>query len=354
MLFPQAAAKRSSRISANRRNVSRDIFRGIAVAAMILATAVLLLAATTRSAFAVNAKPASELLASGSADEAIRVLRVQVQKAPHDGEAWLVLLQAYYRMQHWDEAIAAGQKAVVLDPLNSRFHLWLGRAYGEKAAHSSWFSALVLARKTRTEFEMAVALNGQNNEARADLAEFYLEAPAFLGGGKDKALALADQAHALGAEGTFFRIRAAVAETEKNYALAEQNFQAAILATHDPDFILDLATFYLRRGRLADMDKTANEAVKTAMNTQSSPVLVGAAELLYSAGQDFRAASQLLRNYIGSSYHSADAPLFRAHYLLGSVLEKQGEKDAATEQYRAALALASDFGPARQALRNLQ
>ena len=315
---------------------------------------VLLLATATAPAFSAAVKPTLEVLAEGHADEAIRVLRAQVQNAPHDGEAWLLLLQAYYRVQHWDEAIAAGQQAVAVDPTNSRFHLWLGRAYGEKAAHSSWYSALLLAKKTRVEFETAVALNGQNSEARSDLAAFYLEAPAFLGGGKDKAHTLADQARALGAEGISFRIGAAVAEAEKNYALAEQNLQAAIRVTHDPDFIIDLAAFYQRRGRLADMDAAVNEAVKTAMEAQSSPVLVGAAELLYSAGRNFRAASQLLRDYIGSSRHSADAPLFRAHYLLGSILEKQGEKAAAGEQYRAALALASDFAPARQALRNLQ
>jgi tetratricopeptide (TPR) repeat protein len=212
----------------------------------------------------------------------------------------------------------------------------------------------MLAKKTRAEFESAVALNGHNSDARSDLAEFYLEAPAFLGGSKNKAHKLADQARALGAEGISFRIGAAVAEAEKNYALAEQNLQAAIRVTHDPDFILDLAAFYLRRGRLADMDAAVNDAVKAAMEAQSSPVLVGAAELLYSAGRNFRTASQFLRDYISSSRHSADAPLFRAHYLLGSILEKQGEKDAAAEQYRAALALASGFAPARQALRNLQ
>ena len=47
-------------------------------------------------------------------------------------------------------------------------------------------------KKVRTEFERAVELDPKNSEARADLAEFYIEAPSIVGGGKDKARAQAE------------------------------------------------------------------------------------------------------------------------------------------------------------------
>ena len=84
------------------------------------------------------------------------------------------------------------EKALALDPQNSSYHLWLGRAMGRKAEEANPFTAFGLARKVKTEFERAVALDGNNLPARADLSEFYLEAPGFLGGDKNKAKQQAD------------------------------------------------------------------------------------------------------------------------------------------------------------------
>jgi hypothetical protein len=44
------------------------------------------------------------------------------------------------------------------------------------------------------------------------------------------------------------------------------------------------------------------------------------------------------------------APAFKARYLLGLLLEKQGDKAGAAQEYRASLSLARNFGVAQQAL----
>jgi len=49
---------------------------------------------------------------------------------------------------------------------------------------SSFFSAAGLAKKVRASFERAVELDGSNVQARSDLAEFYMEAPGVMGGGR--------------------------------------------------------------------------------------------------------------------------------------------------------------------------
>jgi len=48
-----------------------------------------------------------------------------------------------------------------------------------------------------------------------------------------------------------------------------------------------------------------------------------------------------------------DAPAFQAHYLLGEILEKQGDKPAAAEEYRAALSLAPTYEQAQSALKRV-
>lgn len=296
----------------------------------------------------------AELLSAGRVDEAIQELRAHLQSTPGDGEAYSLLARAYYSLQRWDDAISAAQKAVAISPANSMYHLWLGRAYGEKAERASWFSALSLARKLRSEFERAVQLDGSNVAARSDLSEFYMEAPGFLGGGKDKALAqarLLDSSH----PDVAHWIRARVAEKDKNYALAEQEFRAAIQsAKHAAEPWLSLAAFYWRLGRLDDMEKAVHNAVLANPGSPDDHALYDAAALLFRAGRDFPAVTDLLHQYLASRNTSAEAPLFQAHFLLGSILEREGKKQEAAEQYRAALSLAASFAPAQVALRRVQ
>ncbi len=107
--------------------------------------------------------------------------------SPSDAESSNLLCRAYYALDDWDRAESSCKKAVALDPDNSRFHLWLGRVYGEKASRANFLSAARLATKVRGEFERAVQLNPKDVEARLDLAEFYLAAPGVMGGGEQKA-----------------------------------------------------------------------------------------------------------------------------------------------------------------------
>ena len=205
------------------------------------------------------------------------------------------------------------------------------------------------------EFETAVALNGSNVDARADLASYYIEAPSFLGGSSEKAQAQADQVLALGEQPSALIIRARIAESEKNYDLAEQELHSAVAASHgNPEPMLDLASFYRRRGRMAEMENTVNQAVQAATLKQHSNALLDAAGLLYGAGRNFGGALQMLHSFITASPHSADAPIYEAYYLKGAILEKLGEKPAAAEQYRTALSLASQFEPAKSALKKIE
>src|ERR1700682_6623188 len=90
-------------------------------------------------------------------------------------------------MQSNDSAIASAARAVQIDPNNSVYHEWLGKAYGQKAEQAMWFSALSLAKKARKEFGVAVNLDERNFSAQQALIEFDCSAPGIAGGGEDKA-----------------------------------------------------------------------------------------------------------------------------------------------------------------------
>jgi len=310
---------------------------------------VLLLAVAAQAAQAELA--AHSLLSAGRVDVAIADLQSHLRSTPNDAEAYYLLCRAYYGLQQWDEAISAAQKAIGLDPNNSKYHMWLGRSYGEKAERSSWFSAIGLARKVHSEFEKAVQLDGRNLAAQADLAEYYVDAPSFLGGGKDKARAQAEKLAPMSAA-TAHWVRAQVAEKESNWGVAEDEYHAAIKASgNEASYWLNLASFYRHRGQFKEMEEAISSASKAQIN--KNDVWVDAADLLYRAGRNYPQAAQFLERYLSSNATTEDAPAFQAHYLLGSVLEKQGDKQHAADQYRAALALAQNFSPAQQALDRL-
>jgi tetratricopeptide (TPR) repeat protein len=290
-----------------------------------------------------------DLLSSGRIDEAIRLLNTRLSTSPNDAEANHYLSRAYFHLQKWDQAISYGERATSLAPGNAVYYLWLGRAYGEKADSSSFLSAAGLAKKIRANFEKAVELDPGNVDARSDLAEFYLEAPGFMGGGSDKAEEQARQiATTNPARGHW--VEARVAEKKKDSAAAEREYNEAFRISGDPSYLLNLASYYRRQNRLNDMETTINKAVN--IPSKKSNINYDAATLLQRAGRNLPGAADLLRRYLKGPL-SEEAPAFQAHYRLGSILEKMGDNTGAANEYRIALSLASEFKPAREGLKQV-
>jgi tetratricopeptide (TPR) repeat protein len=172
-----------------------------------------------------------------------------------------------------------------------------------------------------------------------------------MGGGKDKARAQADQI-AQKYPATAHWIRARIAEKEKNYADAEKEYKLAVDASGGKaEQWLNLASFYQQRNRIPEMQEAVNKAV--AAPRKSSAVLYDAAGLLFHSNQNLSLAAKLDNEYLAAKDKVEEAPAFKAHYLLGQILEKQGDKPGAAKQYEAALSLAKEYGVAREALKKL-
>jgi uncharacterized protein HemY len=60
---------------------------------------------------------------------------------------------------------------------------------------------------------------------------------------------------------------------------------------------------------------------------------------------------RLLRRYL--EHPVEEAPAFKAHDMLGQLLEKQGDRQAAAEEFRAALALAHGYTRAQEDLKRV-
>jgi tetratricopeptide (TPR) repeat protein len=319
----------------------------IAHRARILIELVLFL---TLLSFPLTAQTPQTLLAAGRVDQAMQTLEQQIQTSP-TAEAYNLICRAHFQLDNWDAGIPACEKAVSLAPDNGLYHLWLGRIYGEKADRAGFLNAFGLAKKVRAEFERAVELSPNSWEARTDLAEFDLEAPGIVGGGKDKARAQAELLAPLNPAMAHW-INGRIAERNKDSVVAEQEYRAAIAASQGGARAwLNLAGFYRHTNRLDEME----QALRTL---ESSPLdhpaaLVDGAGILLRTGSDYPLAIRLLRRYIASPNTVEEAPVFKAHYLLGEVLQKQGDLPSAAEEYRSALAMAHSFRPAQDGLKRV-
>jgi len=295
------------------------------------------------------AQTPQDLLATGRVDQALQALEHQIQTAP-TAEAYNLLCRAHFELGAWDAGIPACEKAVALDSNNGLYHLWLGRIYGEKADRAGFLTAAGLAKKVRAEFERAVELSPSNWEARTDLAEFYLEAPAIVGGGKDKARAQASLLTPLNPAMAHWVI-ARIAERNKDNTAAEQEYRAAIDASHGGARAwVNLAGFYRHTNRFDDMEKALRSMEASPLDRPAA--LVDGGGMLLRAGRDYPMAIRLVRRYVASST-AEEAPVFKARCLLGELLEKQGDRPAAAEEYRAALALAHNYRQAQEGLKRV-
>ncbi len=289
-----------------------------------------------------------DMLAAGRVDDAIAALNPRVASSPKDAEAFNLLCRAFLQYEDWDRAESHCKKATELDPNNSRFHRWLGRVYGQKAERATL--PIGLALKTRDEFQRAAQLDPSDSDALLDVAEYYIEAPGFMGGGHDKAR---EQAKLIGkiSPGKEHWVYARIAEKNKDFATAEREYRRMIEeGKGDAEAWLNLAFFYRNQKRYNDMEQAIVKMHQAPMPHRE--VLVEAANSMLRTGRAFSFAIELLRRYFAEG-PVEEAPAFKAHCLLGQLLEKQGDKAGAAAEYRAALVLARNYEPARQALKRV-
>jgi tetratricopeptide (TPR) repeat protein len=288
-------------------------------------------------------------LQAGRADAAIAKLSEALQSDPNSAEANNMLCRVEFTLQQFNEAAGHCEKAVSLDPQNARYHLWLARTFGERASRASWTSAFSMAKRTREEFETAVKLDPRNIEALSDLGEFYTDAPGVVGGGTDKAEGIAKQLDPIDPSRAH-HLRGLIAEKQKDLGAAEKEFKAAISGNRSAVAWTELASFYRRHERWADMESAvASAAAAAAREKQSAQALFNGASILGRSNRRSDLAIKLYESYLASPGKSEEAPAFDALTRLAKVRKQAGDTAGAQRDRAAALALAHDYKPAREA-----
>jgi tetratricopeptide (TPR) repeat protein len=289
---------------------------------------------------------ANVYLQAGEADKALALLQSIPQPAP--AQAHNLACRVRFTLEQWDAAIKECEQAVLLDAQNSTYHLWLGRALGEKADRASFLSAFSLAKRVREEFEEAVRLDPRNAPALSDLGEFYYDAPGVVGGGMDKAQSIAAQLDKVD-PARAHELRGRMAAAQKDYDTAEREFKQAIAAGAHPAFQwVTLASFYQQRQRWDDMEAAVHSTISAAERDKHAGVaLYDGASVLTKAKRDPALAVKMLDDYLAGTSKTEDAPAFVAYVRLARLDAQLGDAAGAQRERASAIALAHEYKPAQ-------
>jgi tetratricopeptide (TPR) repeat protein len=313
-----------------------------ALAILLVAPAVAGHAQNTRGTLAqINAA-----LQAGEADKAIGLIASLPQSGANMAEAQNLECRVRFTLQQWDAAAGECEQAVQLDTGDSGYHLWLGRALGERADRASFLSAFSLGKRVRSEFEEAVSLDPHNAPALSDLGEFYREAPGIVGGGLDKAENIAGQLDRIN-PARAHQLRAAIAESRKDDATAEHELRLAIQSSPHPAFQWTvLASFYEHRQRWPEMEDAIRNCASSAAKDHTAGVaLYDGAGVLIRARRDPEMAAKMLQDYLAGDSKTEEAPAFVAHYRLARLLQQLGDRDGARREQAAGYTLAREYHP---------
>ena len=245
-------------------------------------------------------------------------------------------------------------KAAQLDVRSSEYQLWVARAIGLQAQRASKIRQPFLARRTKTAVDRAIALDPNSVEAREMRWQFYMLAPGIMGGGLDHAREEAAEIMRRNRyRGQFIAIQ--MAARARDDAMVERALKAMV--AEYPDSLRPANSY---SSLLADRGRATEAfAVVEAYQKRRSadPVaLYQVGRVAAVTGQQLDRGEEALRKYIALAPPpgSGVPTLSAAHFRLGAIQEKRGNKAAARTEYERAVKLDGRNDLARQALATLK
>lgn len=280
-----------------------------------------------------------------------RLLEI-ARTTPGDAAAAFYLGRIYLSESNNDQSVAWLERAVRAEPRNSEYHTALGQAYASQARGANRFRQAMLAGKIKNEFVVAVNLDPDNVEARNGLMQFYLIAPRLMGGSIDRAREQAAEIRKRSAlEGHI--AAGAVFEKQNDRGKAQAEYESAVREFPDSTRgYYQLASFYRKTQQFDKAFALLDQLQARHPNEVETLYHIGSTGA--QSGRNLDRAAEALRAYLEKPWMPPRPTPVSAHFRLGQVYEKQGDRERARKEYETTLALDPNYAGAKQALAALK
>ena len=327
--------------------------RGLGSRAASLIVAVVSLAVLAPNVHAVqNGDSAGILLFdAGRFREAKTVFEPAFRSNARDAAAAFYLGRIAMEERRSDRAADYFEAATRLDPKNATYFLWLGRAYGREAQNANVLRQPGLAKRTKAAWEHALELDPSNLDARADLIQYYVQAPGFLGGSTQKALEQAEEIRKRNAlrgylePGTLYEREKKLADAEKAYLGAAKEQSERHVGEYR------LGVFYQNTGAYDKAFELFEQMIAAHPSEFGALFQIGKTGAM--SGQRLERATNALEAYLQTTPGRNDPSLAAAHWRLGMIHEKRQDRQRAKVEYETALRLDPTLKQATESLKKL-
>jgi tetratricopeptide (TPR) repeat protein len=278
--------------------------------------------------------------------------------------------------QIWGDLESArefAESAIRLDNRNPQYHLRMAEVLIDMASKSNGavFQRMSLAGRFREEIETTLSLDPQNVRAMSDLVLYYLNAPAFAGGSRSKACALAEQIGGIDpVEGILAQAR--IKKADKEAGGLERLYRMAVETcpkSYEARVALGAHLVSADANQSAEAEVHAREAIRLDPNRTGAYPIVAialvrqkmwpeldalmttadhavpdyaahyfhAAVALVNTAVELERAETYLRRYIAADAGPWEPSLSAARWRLGQALEKMGRRGEAFAEFRSAV-----------------
>lgn len=271
-----------------------------------------------------------------------------LEARPDDPDARIFKVRFLLQQGTAEAALEAAEDLVDDFPKLGAAHLWLGNAYGNRIGQLGTFGQGLMAPKLRDAFEQALALDPSLHEARTALLEYYLQAPAIVGGSVAKAKAQAAELQRRDPpRGHYAQGR--IAQHEDRLDDAKRHYLAAYAARPENP------NYRMSAGLIHQEDKAWDKAfdvfgrwVQEEPKAASAWYQIGRTAVL--SGQRLDEGQAAFRRFLALPERPGQPEHKYGWWRLGQALALAGDKAGAREALQRALSLDPKLTEAKVAL----
>ena len=327
-----------------------------------------------------------QLFEDGNLNEAKAFFEDVLDDSPKSPDAHYYLGRIAFEEEEFGDAVDFFEEASDLKKDTPLYHLWLGNSYGRRAQQASVLRQAGFARKCRDSYERAFEIDPTYIPARSRAIDYYMQAPGFLGGGRDKAEAQALEIQKLDAyEGVLAWEKIynyyeewdnLVAMYENsislhpevmvayyqlyNYYFNQQDFGKAVEIARQTLVVNDTtAALYNNLGNALQRNNQYEEAL------QAYHQALGLDEFFYASwyqigrlaavsGSHLQDGKEALQKVFEAGDEVGQDVIAWSYFRLGAIHEHLNEKDKAKQAYQQAVDINPDHTEAKSALQRLK